>query len=110
MLSEYPRRCGSTQRRESYNRRAIATQAEAINCPASAPPIHTHNVRLIAHRDTATDAVRSVEVRVVRSGDGTLALKYVVAGDLGRLRVPPPARSAVAERLWQHTCCEIFVR
>src|SRR5690242_755453 len=110
MLSEYARRCGSTEPRGSYNRRATATPAAAMNGSSSAPPTETHYVRLIAHRDTPTDAVGSVEVRVVRSADGPLALKYVIAGDLGRVRVPPRARKSVAERLWQHTCCEMFVR
>jgi hypothetical protein len=32
-----------------------------------------------------------------------------VRGDLSLLRIPAPRAPAPAERLWQHTCCEIFL-
>jgi hypothetical protein len=46
---------------------------------------------------------------VVRTAADRLAVSYTIEGDLDRLRIPsarPPLR---AERLWQHTCCEIFI-
>jgi hypothetical protein len=46
---------------------------------------------------------------VARTADGILAVHYSLEGDLTRLRVPHPRAARIAERLWQHTCCEIFV-
>jgi hypothetical protein len=46
---------------------------------------------------------------VTRTVDGILAVHYSLEGDLDRLRVAPPRAPRIAERLWQHTCCEIFV-
>ena len=66
-------------------------------------------VALIRHPDTRSDAVRGVRARVTRTADGTLAVHYSLEGDLDRLCVPRPRTPRVAERLWQHTCCEIFV-
>jgi hypothetical protein len=38
-----------------------------------------------------------------------LTVTYSLEGDLARLRVPRPRPPCIAERLWQHTCCELFV-
>jgi hypothetical protein len=40
---------------------------------------------------------------------GALRLAYRITADLERLAVPPPRVPRIADRLWQHTCCEIFV-
>jgi hypothetical protein len=45
---------------------------------------------------------------MARSGD-TLTVKYVIEGNLARLRVPAVRMPRRADRLWEHTCCEIFV-
>jgi hypothetical protein len=37
-------------------------------------------------------------------------VRYVIAADFSRLRIPRPRPKAIAEQLWQHTCCELFVR
>jgi hypothetical protein len=34
---------------------------------------------------------------------------YLVQGRIGELRLPPPRPPRFTERLWEHTCCEIFV-
>jgi hypothetical protein len=52
--------------------------------------------------------VRSVAARVHRTGEG-IAVTYSLEGQLDRLRIPPPRPPRIAARLWQHTCCEIFV-
>ena len=67
-------------------------------------------VALTPHRQTPTDAVDALEVRLRRSPDATLTLTYTLKGDLDRVRIPQPRPARVAERLWQHTCCELFVR
>ena len=36
-------------------------------------------------------------------------MSYVLEGEIERLRIPPPRPPRSADRLWQHTCCEIFI-
>ena len=36
-------------------------------------------------------------------------MRYRIEGELARLRIPPPRPRRFAERLWQHSCCELFV-
>ena len=60
------------------------------------------------HPDAACDALRGIEASVTR-GAGGLEVTYVLDGEIERLRIPAPRPARVAERLWQHTCCEIFV-
>lgn len=67
-------------------------------------------VRLTPHPDTPCEAIDSIEVNVARSGGGGLALRFVVAGDIARLRLPPPVERARADELWQETCFEAFVK
>lgn len=61
------------------------------------------------HPDAACDALRGIEARVTRSAGGGLRVDYVLDGEIERLRIPAPRPARVAERLWQHTCCEIFI-
>ena len=62
------------------------------------------------HPDAACDALRGIEARVMRNPDGRgLRVEYVLAGEIERLRIPALRPARAAERLWQHTCCEIFV-
>lgn len=65
-------------------------------------------IALVPHPSTPSGAVRSIVVEVARNA-GALALRYVLSGELERLRIPaarPPAR---ADGLWHHTCFELFV-
>ena len=66
-------------------------------------------VTLIRHPETVSDAVRGIRVRIARTADGILAVHYSLEGALDRLRVPRPRAPRIAERLWHHTCCEVFV-
>jgi hypothetical protein len=65
---------------------------------------------LTPHPDFGSDAVNSIEVEVVRGGEGALALTYVVTGDIAALALPPPAPQARTDGLWRHTCLEAFVQ
>jgi hypothetical protein len=53
--------------------------------------------------------IGSISAQVVRTPRGRLAISYAITGDLGRIRIPALRRPHTAERLWQHTCCEIFI-
>jgi hypothetical protein len=73
------------------------------------PALPVHSLKLTCHRDAPGAAVRGVAVSLTRRREGVLAVSYVIAGDLDRLRLPARSPPRIAERLWQHTCCEIFV-
>jgi hypothetical protein len=42
--------------------------------------------------------------------DGMLAVTYALHGDLDRVRIPAPKSPRIGHELWQHTCCEIFIK
>ena len=62
------------------------------------------------HPDGRCDAVLQIDVDVTRPRQGALALRYIVTGEIGVLRLPPVAASARADELWRSTCFEAFVR
>jgi hypothetical protein len=59
------------------------------------------------HPDTPCRPVRGVTVAVARNAE-SLRLVYRIEGEIARLRIPPARPPQRAERLWQHTCCELF--
>ena len=63
---------------------------------------------LTAHPETPGNAVRSISARISRER-GILRVTYALEGDLAQLRIPPTRPPRFADRLWQHTCCELFV-
>jgi hypothetical protein len=73
----------------------------------SSSPVRT--VSLICHPESRSDAVRGIRAHVARTGDGILSVRYLLEGDLDHLRVPPMRTPRITERLWEHTCCEVFV-
>lgn len=73
------------------------------------PPDPVHTVTLNYHPETPTDTVRGISAHARRQPGGNLAVTFVLEGDLDRLRVPAPRTPRIASRLWQHTCCEIFI-
>ena len=64
---------------------------------------------LVCHPDAPDTAVRRIEASVSRDGD-TLAVTWLLEGDLERLRIPAWRGREAGERLWAHTCFEVFVR
>lgn len=72
-----------------------------------APCIAT--VSLVCHDQTPCTIVRSVSVDVARAPDAGLQFVYRLTGDLARLRMPAAQAPAPADRLWAHTCFEVFV-
>ena len=71
-------------------------------------PRTTQAVALVPHPATPCAAVQAIRVDIHR-GAGALALRYVLAGRLERLRVPPRRAPGRADGLWRHTCFELFV-
>jgi hypothetical protein len=61
------------------------------------------------HPAAAGKFVSSVEVRVLRTED-SLVFGYVLTADLSNIRIPFSVSTCRAERLWEHTCFEAFVR
>jgi hypothetical protein len=53
--------------------------------------------------------VTRLDVEIGHSQPGLLALRYRLAGDVDRLRIPPQQPPGRADKLWQHTCFEAFV-
>ena len=68
-----------------------------------------NTVILIRHPHTPSDAVRRIEVRVLRTPADALALTFAIDGDLARVRIPPASPPRFAHGLWEHTCFEAFV-
>ena len=60
------------------------------------------------HSAAPCPALRAIEASVEREG-GQLTLAFRLDGDIARLRIPAPRPPRFADRLWQHTCCEVFV-
>ena len=70
----------------------------------------TTRLALKPHLDTACLAAKSIEVDVVRPAPSSLVLHYVLTGAVDDLLLPPLGRPKRSDRLWQHTCFEIFIR
>jgi hypothetical protein len=65
-------------------------------------------ITLACHPDTHSEAARAIVARIRRTRRGTLALTYLIGGDLARMKIPAHA-SARPDQLWRHTCCELFI-
>lgn len=71
---------------------------------AAMPP-----VELQPHPSTPESVLRALRVRATRTAAGLLLLDYRLAGDVGRLVLPPATVPRFRGGLWQHTCFEAFV-
>lgn len=65
-------------------------------------------VELFCHPHSPCTAALSIGVGLERDA-GHLALEYVLRGPMTQLRIPTPASPALPDRLWAHTCCEVFL-
>jgi hypothetical protein len=66
-----------------------------------------HSLR--SHPDFPASAVTEIAVEVIRHGD-TLALRYLVSGQIDDVLVPATNAPERADELWGHTCFEAFIR
>jgi hypothetical protein len=71
-------------------------------------PRATQAVALVPHPVTPCPAVKSIRVDVHRE-PRALSLRYVLAGDLQRVRIPAPRAPLRVDGLWRHTCFELFL-
>ena len=65
---------------------------------------------LEAHPADAMSPVTSIEVGVRRASSAVLGVTFRIHGDLASVCIPAPRQPRIAEELWQHTCCELFLR
>jgi len=64
---------------------------------------------LVCHPRTPAAAIVAIHVELACVGARELALRYRIVGELDRVRVAGLGTELPAERLWEHTCCELFV-
>jgi len=67
-------------------------------------------VPLIAHPSAKADGKFAIAARADVREPGTLAFRYLIGGDLARVRLPRAKEPERADRMWQHTCVEAFIR
>ena len=60
------------------------------------------------HPATPCAALRGIRVCIAHSR-GHWRLSYVLEGEIARLRIPERRTPRGTERLWEHTCCELFI-
>lgn len=61
------------------------------------------------HPETPSDPVAEVSVEVGLEAPNVLVVCWRIVGDMHRLWIPDADASLDPERLWAHTCCEMFV-
>ena len=64
---------------------------------------------LVRHSASRGTAVRGLEIDVSSASRGELALSYVLEGNLDGLRIPLAEIARRSDRLWEHTCFEVFL-
>lgn len=65
-------------------------------------------ISLVCHPALPDGAVSGIAVTLAAGPEGVL-IRYRLAGDMAALRVPDPVTPLPPERLWAHTCFELFV-
>ncbi len=63
--------------------------------------------QLLPHPDSPDIGIRSLEVGLERDG-ASLRLDWCLRGDMPRLCLPAPGQPRRADRLWEHSCFELF--
>ena len=64
---------------------------------------------LVCHPATRAGAVVAVWAEVARAPNARLHLRFVLSGDVARVRVPPFHAPRAGSELWRHTCFEAFI-
>jgi hypothetical protein len=80
----------------------------AMDRSAETDSVHTANLRIYPRE--ASGPVAGVIVRIARTKEAMLNVSYEIRARLECIRVPAPAPVRIAQHLWHHTCCELFMR
>ena len=59
------------------------------------------------HPESLAPELRFIRAEVKRVS-GELAIRFILEGEVERLRIPAPRAAGRADGLWQHTCFELF--
>ena len=65
---------------------------------------------LCLHPDSVCPALAAISGEILRPQAGLLVLRYELSGDIAALALPPPCAARRADKLWEHTCFEAFLR
>lgn len=79
--------------------------------PGNSPPSPSITVSLRPHPGTAfPTAAERVLVTLSATPDGGARFSFVLEADrIDQVLLPPPAEAEQADRLWQHSCFEVFL-
>lgn len=77
--------------------------------PAPASPSGPPSAALVCHPFCPCPSVRSLQARANLLDSGLLAVGFTLVGDLEELLIPVEATPVFTERLWEHTCFEVFL-
>ncbi len=75
----------------------------------AAAPTKMSEYAVICHPDTPSKSAPYIGADV-RISDACLELRYRLEGEIAQLRVPELDTPARTDKLWQHTCFEVFVK
>ena len=67
-------------------------------------------IKLLSHPTSQPHAIQQVLACATLQDNACLSLCYQLLGNPAELRLPEKAPAERADALWQHTCCEVFVR
>ena len=81
----------------------------ALRLTGAMIPTELYSSTLTRHPESHCHADLVIEVRVCWIEPRSLSFTYLLKGDNGRIRVPPPRAPRWADRLWEHSCFEAFV-
>lgn len=104
---------------ESVNglRASVAGRCLRPQCPPAS--YQAYNCTMLAIRHHACDLRpfgmstglhgRRLALTAARGRPPVISVEYTLSGDTARLVVPQATTAGFADRLWEHTCCELFV-
>jgi hypothetical protein len=90
--------------RDDYSPGAAVSPPSA-QCRYNAAMLHA----LKLHSDSICEAVTGLSAFVTRRA-AQLVVRYVVHGNIAAVRIPSALAARRGDELWQHTCCEAFLR
>ena len=73
-------------------------------------PELVEGLSLSCHDSAPAHRVEGIELFIERLPNGRLWLRYHIDAPIDDLVLPDPAPRARADDLWQHLCCELFLR